>query len=259
MFTAVQRADYASLPTLAKTFIGTQNDPAALLCLDHVFSSPLKLLNLSFVTIQRPLSLFLSYIRLLNKFRRDELLAEGSNNQRLFGFQVLEDNHYLAPKHSLVYEKLINQSGSSKKNADGYRCSYDELRWCIVQLISSRIYERTEMQNSACREVHGFSPCLYLLVRGKCDPPEGRGPCTFQHIQLDQLTVDWYHTRLRLILLQFQILDSARYCNRAMIKYVLAHSARNALGYSLNAKLLAWGIVLGTSFTTPEARIVCKS
>jgi hypothetical protein len=179
MFKAIQRADHASLRTLARTFIRTRNDPAALLCLDHVFSLPLTLLKLSFVEIQAPLSLFLGYIRLLNKFRRDESFSEGSNHQKLFGFQVLEGDRYLAPTHTFVYEKLANQSGTSGKSVDGYMCSYEELSWCIVQLISSRIRNRTEMQNGACRDVHGFSPCLYLLVQRKCDPPKEKGPCTF--------------------------------------------------------------------------------
>jgi len=259
MFGAIQRSDYSSLRTLAKTFIGIQNDPAALLCLDHVFSSPLRLLNLSLVEIQASLSLFLGYIHLLSKFLRDKSFAEDSNHQKLFGFQVLEDNRYLAPKHTLVYEELIIRSGSSGKNVDGYRCSYEELSRCIVQLISSWIYDRTRMQNEACRSVHGFSPCLYLLVKGRCDPPEEMRPCTFQHIRPDQLTVNWYHARLRLILLQFRILNRARYYDRSTTKYVLVHSARNVFGYSFDFKLLAWGTVLGTSSPIPEARIVCKS
>ena len=259
MFKAIQRADRASLRTLAKKFIKTGNDPTALLCLDHFFSSPLKLINLSFVEIQASLSLYLDYVSLLNKFGRDKSLAEGSNHQRLFGFQVLGEDRYLAPKHTLVHEKLTSQSGTSGKSVDGYRCSHDELSWGIAQVISGRIRGRTEIQNSACRDVHGFSPCLYWLVQKRCNPPEEKGPCPFQHIQLEQPNVDWYHARLRLILLQFQILNSARYYDWGATKYVPAHPMRNVCGYSLNVKLLAWDVVLSTSPTIPEARIIRKS
>ena len=257
MFKAIRDADFTSLRALAKTFIGTRNNPAALLCLDHVFSSPLKLKNISFVEIQESLSLYLDYIRLLNKFRRDESLAEGSNRQRLFGFQVLGDNRYLVPKHTLVHQKLTNQSGSSRKNVDGYKCNYDELNRGIIQLISSRVRDRTGTQNGASRDAHGFSPCLHWLVQNKCNPPGGGG-CAFQHVRAQQLTVDWYHARLRLILLQFQILDSAQGCNWHVAKYVATHSVIYVSGYSLNVKLLAWGIILSTSPTIPEARIVRK-
>ena len=162
MYKAIERANHASLRALAKIFIRIGNDPAALLCLDHVFSSPLELLNLSFVEIWAHLSLFLDYIRLLNKFRSDGSLADDSNHQRLFGFQLLEGNCYLAPKHTPLYENLTNRSSVGGNSADGYRCSYDELRRAIIQLISTRIHNRTEVQDSACRGVHGFSPCLYI-------------------------------------------------------------------------------------------------
>ena len=255
MFEAIGCADSAGLRTLAKTFIEMGNDPAALLCLDHVFSSPLKLQNLSFIEIQASLSLYLDYIRLLNKFRGDESLARGSNHQKLFGFQVLGENRYLVPGHTILHEKLTNQSGPSKKSTDGYMCGSDKLRRGITQLITSRISDRTEIQDGVCRDIQGFSPCLHLLVEKKCDSLNGEEHCTLQHIQPEQLTVEWYHGRLHLILLQFQILHSACYDDLDMKKYVLARSTRNACGYSLNMKLLAWDIVLGTPSAFSGTRI----
>ena len=202
--------------------------------------------------------MYLEYIRLLNKFRSDESLAEGSNHQRLFGFQILGD-HYLVPSNTVLHGKLINQSGPSGKGADVYRCGYDELHRGIIQLVRSRINDRTATQNDACRKIHGFSPCLRLLVQKKCNPPQGMGPCTFQHIQPEQLTVDWYRARIRLILLQFRILDSASYCDWDGRKYVPTHFARNICGYSFNVKLLAWDPVLSTSSTSSEARVFRES
>ena len=221
MFKAIQRADRESLRTLAKTFIGIGNDLAALLCLDHVFSSPLKLRGLPLAEVQASLSLYLAYIRLLDKFRHDESLAEGSNRQRLFGFQVLGRNSYLVPENTLLHGRLINRSDSGGKSVGGHGCGYDEIRRGITQLISSRIDGRTETQNKACRDVHGFSPCFDLLVQKRC-PQKGKEPCTFQHVQPEQLTVNWYHARLRPILLQFQILHSARCDKLDVKKYVPA-------------------------------------
>ena len=258
MFKAIQRADHASLRTLAKTFIGAGNDPAALLCLDHVFSSPPKLRNLPLLEVQALFSLYLDYIHLLNKFLHDESLVQGSNHQRLFGFQVLGDDHYLVPRHIILHEKLTDGSGSGGKSVDGYGCGYDELSQGIVQLIKSRVSDRTEIQNKACCDLHGFLPCLSLLVEGECNPPKGDGPCTFQHIQPEKLTVDWYHARLRLVLLQFQILDTAQYHDSDVVKYVLVHSVRNACGDSLNVKLLARDILFGASSTPSDARVVRK-
>ena len=221
MFEAIKRVDRASIRALAETFIGTGNDPAALLCLDHVFSSPLKLRGLPLAEVQASLSLYLAYIRLLDKFRHDESLAEGSNRQRLFGFQVLGRNSYLIPENTILHGRLINRSDSGGKSVGGHGYGYDEIRRGITQLISSRIDGRTETQNKACRDVHGFSPCFDLLVQKRC-PQKGKEPCTFQHVQPEQLTVNWYHARLRLILLQFQILHSARCDKLDVKKYVPA-------------------------------------
>ena len=254
MFQAIQRADHPALRTLAKTFIGTGNDLAALLCLDHVFSPAPELTDFQLTEIQASLSLYLDYIRLLNKVLRDGLSA-GSTNQRLFGFQVLKIGRWLVPKRTLLHAKLTGQSGSGGQSMDGYKCGADELRSAITEIIRSRIFDRTKVQNNACCEVRGFLPCLHLLVQGKCSPPDGQ-PCTFQHIKQDQLTVDWYHELLRLILLQFKILDTARYSDPNVVKYDMVHSARNSRGCSFIVKLLAWDIILSTTSTLPVARIL---
>ncbi|KAF9642213.1 P-loop containing nucleoside triphosphate hydrolase protein, partial [Thelephora ganbajun] len=167
MFQAIRRADRVALRTLSKTFIGTGNNPAALLCLDHAFSSTLNLRDLSLVEIQALLSLYLDYIRLLDKFLRDESLAKGSNHQRLFGFQPLEENRYLVPKRTLLHGKLANQSGLGGQSTEGYRCGFDELRRGIVHIIKSRISDRTKIQNDACCDVHEFAPCLQSLIQKK--------------------------------------------------------------------------------------------
>ena len=239
MFQAIRHADHASLRTFGKTFIEMRNDPAALLCLDHAFSSPLELRNLPFSEVETLLSLYFDYIRLLNKFRRNESLAQDSNYKRLFGFQALGENRYLVPRHSILHEKLADRSGSSRKGMDGQTCGSEDLRRGITQLISTRISDRTKAQDDACRGVHGFSPCLRLLIEEKCDAPNAEESCSFQHIQREQLTSDWYNARLRLILLQFQILNLARCDNLDVKRYVLAYSSINACGYSLDLKLLA--------------------
>jgi len=200
------------------------------------------------------------YIHLLDKSWRDKSLDQGSNHQRLFGFQALRGDRYLVPRHTPLHDQLTSRYASSTKDTDGYECDYDELRQSITQFISRRIQDRTEAQDSACRDIHGFSPCLSLLVEKECNPPDEEGPCTFQHIQPEQLTVDWYHARLRLVLLQFQIMYSARYGNLDVKKYVLfVHSVRNVYGYSFNVKLLAWDIVLSASSAFPEAWIARES
>jgi len=228
MYEAVRRADNASLRTLAKTFIGVGNAAAAVLCLDHVFSSPLNLRKIPLAEVQALLSLYLDYVNLLKKLRHNDSFTEASNRQRLFGFKVLGRNRYFVPKLSLLHGKLSGRSDPSGRGTDGYECGYDEIRRVIFQFISNRIDYRTEALDNACRELHGFSPCLSLLIQKECSAQKGTGPCPLQHIQPKQLTVDWYHARLRLILLQFQILNSARCENFDVKKYALVQCLRNA-------------------------------
>lgn len=255
MFQAIQRTDYATLRTLAKTFIKTGNDLSAVVCLDHVFSSPLELQNLPISEVRELLSIYLDYIRLLNRVLRDESLSETSNKKRLFGFRALGEGRWLVPKSTLLCGKLIKKSSSGWSD-DGYRCSSEELRRGINEVIQIRIVNHTKVQNGACRKVHGFSPCLRLLIRGECSPPGGQESCPFQHVQPEQLTIDWYHSRLRLILLQFKIIDRARCRDSEVVKYDMVNSAGDACGYSLTLQLLAWGIVLSTPPTLSQTRIV---
>jgi hypothetical protein len=170
MFKAIQRPDRATLRTLAKAFIRIGDNPAALLCLDHFFSSPRKLRNLPFDRVQASLSLYLEYVDLLDKLRRDVSLAKGSARQRLFGFQVLGGNRYLVPEYSSLYKKLANQSGSSKRSTEGHACNYNELGRSITHFVSNLILDRTKVQDGTCRDVHGFAPCLELLVQKECTP-----------------------------------------------------------------------------------------
>ena len=221
MFKAIQRADHARLRALAEGFIRTENHPAALLCLDHIFSHFPKLAGLSLAAMRAFLSLYLEYVRLLDKLWRDDPLAKGSKHQKLFGFRILGEDRYLVPKHTRIHEILTKQSGSGEETVDGYVCAYGDLSWGIIQFISNRICDRTELQNRVCRDVHGFSPCLTLIVRGQCKWGQS---CGFQHTQSDHLTVEWYHTRIRLVLLQLQILNSARYYPWSVTKYVFVHS-----------------------------------
>ena len=232
MFQAIGHADHTTLRALAKTFTGAGNDLFALLCLDHVFSSPLELRHLQHFEVQELLSLYLDYIRLLNKFSRDDSLSNGSNNQRLFGFRFLGGARWLVPKRTLLHGKLTSRSGSGKQGTGGHECGFDDLRRAVIEIIRSRIHDRTKVQNNACCEVQGFLPCLKLLVQGECSPSDGEEPCTSQHLQQGQLTLDWYHTRLRLILLQFKILDTARYFDPHVVKCAIPHPAGNSCGYS---------------------------
>ena len=224
MFQAIRHSDHATLRALAKTFSESNNDTAALLCLDHAFSSPLKLQGLPPSEVQALLSLYFDYVCLLKKVQRDESLAKGSNNQKLFGFQVQEENRLLVPGNTLLHGKITKKSTSSRKGVSGRKCGSEEVRQGIKDIITSRVRDRTNMQEMACNNVHGFAFCSQSLLRGNCSSLGGDESCTFQHIQAEDLTVDWYQSRLHVILLQFQILELAQMYALDVARYVPARS-----------------------------------
>ena len=207
-FQAIHRADYEALRMLAKTFVETRHD-LAVLCLDHVFSHPFELQGLTMFETQELLSLYLDYIRLLTKFLHDESLPNNLDKQRLFGFQALGWERWLVLRDTVLYEGLTGTSDSSGRGGDGYICGHDELRRGIRVVIEDRISTRTWAEDRACRQIHGFSPCLRLLIQGECDPL-----CSFRHIQPEH--IDLYHARLHLILLQFEILYTTGYSSGAV-------------------------------------------
>ena len=214
MFQAIQRADYETLRALAKAFIETKNDLAAVLCLDHVFSRPFELQGLTIFEAQESLSSYLGYIRLLTKFL-DESVLENLDKQKLFGFQALGEDRWLVPRHTILHKGCTGKYNPSGRGEDGYIWGYDELRRGIKAVIENRISTRTWIEDRACRGVHGFSPCLRFLVQGECNPL-----CTSQHILPQRATIDWYHARLRLILLQLEILHTASHTSPDTVTYV---------------------------------------
>ena len=93
MFEAIKHANHASLYTFAKVFV------------------------------------YLEYICLLGQFWCDDSSVKGSKHQSLFGFRVLGEDHYFAPKHTPLYDILSKKSVTSEGSADSH--SYDEFTWWL--------------------------------------------------------------------------------------------------------------------------------
>jgi hypothetical protein len=85
----------------------------------------------------------------------------------------------------------------------------DELKKGIMAILGSRTRDHESIQSKACCEIYGFPPRSRLLIQEKCNLTNWQEQRTLENIKPEQLPVNWYHTRLCLILLQFQILDSA--------------------------------------------------
>lgn len=208
--------DLVQLRRLAFGFYIRRNSAAALICLDHVFSSHPTLHKATLVETEALLSLYLTYVRLLVQFWRDDRFSEGSNHQKVFGFEVQQEDHYLVPKNTFIYGKVSAARGMLEDPPAEYSCSREELSRVILRAIVAHIASRTKVQERACYGTRGFSPCLNTLIKGNCT----KETCPFQHIQPDSITVEWFHARLRFLFLEFQILRLAQIFDKKIMQCV---------------------------------------
>ena len=208
--------DFTQLRRLGFSFQLRENSAAALICFDHVFSRRPTLHKTTLVETEALLSRYLTYVRLLVQFWRDECLSEGSNHQKVFGFEVQQEDHYLVPKNTFIYGKVSASRGVLGDLPAEHTCSREELSHAIRAAILDHIKSRVVVQEQACRETRGFSPCLSTLIRGNCF----NEACPFQHTQPDAITVDWFHARLRFLFLEFKILHLAQLFDKKVMQYV---------------------------------------
>jgi len=208
--------DIVQLRRLAFSFLRRSNSAAALVCLDHVFSLPPGLRKATLVETESLLSLYLTYIRLLDQLWRDCQLSEGSDRQKLFAFDVRREGRYIVPKNTFIHGKVSAARRILNDPPQEYVCSHEELGRITSNAILAHIKTRVEKQERACRETRGFSPCLSTLIKGNCF----NETCPFQHIQPDAITVDWFHARLRFLFLEFQILRLAQLFDKGVMQYV---------------------------------------
>ena len=208
--------DIVKLRPLASKFLGRANVGAALMCLDHLFSRPPSLRKVTLMEIESSLSLYLTYIRLLDQLWRDGRLSRGSNRQKVFAFDAQQEGRYLVPKGTLVHRKVSAARGILDDPPPEYILSREELSRITSKAILDHIKTRVEIQERACRETRGFSPCLYTLIGRNCSNES----CPFQHVQPNEITTDWFHARLRFLFLEFQILRLAQLFDKGVMQYV---------------------------------------
>lgn len=208
--------DFGRLRLLGFSFLRRTNSTAALICLDHVFSRPPTFHKTTLLETEALLSRYHAYVQLLIRFWRDDCLSEGSDHQKLFGFEVQQEDHYLVPKNTFIHGELSSARGILEDPPAEYTCSREELSDVIIHVLLDRIRARVEIQERACRETRGFSPCLTTLIGRNC----ANEACPFQHIQPASITVEWFHARLRFLFLEFQILRSAQLFEKGVMQCV---------------------------------------
>lgn len=162
------------------------------------------------------LSLYLVYVRHLDQLWRDDSFSEGSDCQKLFAFEVQQEDHYLVPSNTFLHFRISVVKGVIGNPPPEYICSREELGRTISTGILNRIKTRVETQERACRGTRGFSPCLNTLFGRECF----NNPCQFQHTPPNEITLEWFHARVRFLFLEFKILRLAQIFDKTVMKCV---------------------------------------
>src|ERR1700761_3071904 len=115
MFQAICQRDISKLEALGQLF-EEENPGAALLCLDHCFTSPPKIQALSVDGVAQQLRAFFRYVKLLNTFT----WADPSTNsvvKRLFGYVRQGENSFSIPEGTLLHKILCQQNPPACRRA----------------------------------------------------------------------------------------------------------------------------------------------
>ncbi|TEB34927.1 hypothetical protein FA13DRAFT_1707130 [Coprinellus micaceus] len=170
---------------IAYEFLKRGEKPQALLCLDHFFN-------------------FLDYCRLFRETVTSlDLADEGS--QKLFNFHPASvENAYHVPADTWLHRQInsaTRKTGILEVDDAGIVVASADLFQALRTSLLRRLSERLSDQNSHCRRLQLWTPCLPHVVNGTCY----RSGCPRQHLHKKELTQGWFNDQLRGVFLQIMV------------------------------------------------------
>jgi len=230
-------------------FIAVENYSAALLCLDSIFAPTLPPKGTPTADPGPELSFHFAYFELLDRLRREDHFGADSVRRKLFAFQPRQDDNFLIPAKSPLYTAFVSNPETVQEKG-GCVVTHEELRRVLDRQIPEYIHLRGKQQNKAYRWRLGTFPCLTMVARGECS----RTGCQFQHLRPGQITVDWFNSRVRLVLKEIQILNLAGFHPSRVVQWVL-HSPGPYQMLTLYEQALGWCPLLHSAPPVTETRI----
>ncbi|KAG6867453.1 hypothetical protein C0993_002573, partial [Termitomyces sp. T159_Od127] len=203
MFKAIVAHDKVNLAKLARVFLGTNNKPAATLCLYHCFRIFPQITALNSEELAEILHLFLDYIRLLYELTaqlyqaRAEVLS--GRILSLFGIHhVASDNFSISPG------TFLDHTRGQEVPPEGLPIFGQDLSRILSQALRDEIRTLISQQIDKCKHAAQFFPCLNFNAFGYCN----RISCPQEHILSTYVSKKWYNMRVRLNLQQVLILNT---------------------------------------------------
>ena len=226
MFRARHTADFKTLRDLYPKFVRAKNHSAALMCLDSTFTSTLPRQGVPTIDSSPELLLHFTYFELLDRLRREDSLDTGSIRQKVFAFQPREDedDRFFIPANNFLHVVFISKPDTAQEKG-GCVVTHEELRRVLDYEIPEYTRLRAKQQNNAYRKRLGVPPCLTMVAKGGCPKPD----CQLQHIRPEKITADWFNTRIRLVLMEIQILNLAGFYPTGVILCVFYTGRRPEL------------------------------
>ncbi|KII86508.1 hypothetical protein PLICRDRAFT_44106 [Plicaturopsis crispa FD-325 SS-3] len=206
LFRAVVAKEANHLEELARNFYHVYNKPAAaLLCLDHVFVNPPRILAEALARdVSRQLEMFLIYATLLRDFYSHSDPANNGIVQRLFGFTASTTTaHELRIRTGTFLHGLIASSryAMTRQNEEDVFISDVNFTPIFKRELGRRLRVKVFGENEACRRAQAFSPCVSWAASGYCNRPG----CPQAHVNATALDQDWYNSRVHIHLQQILI------------------------------------------------------
>ncbi|KAG2139121.1 uncharacterized protein EDB93DRAFT_708493 [Suillus bovinus] len=206
MFQNISRGNHEPLRSLALAFQGHHNRPAALLCLDHIFSRVTDIRTFTVDEMQRFLQQFYAYARLLYLILTFPDPMEHRGIQRLFSVMRLSGDEFLIPVGTFLHNKVIEIRQDItwvSEHPSGYTASRKDVTQLLQQSIRTILKDKVSEVDDMCCNSPVFSQCMQFLISGSCR----RDNCPQEHVAVSKLDRQYYNGRVAIHIWQILILQ----------------------------------------------------
>ncbi|EJF58549.1 hypothetical protein DICSQDRAFT_172899 [Dichomitus squalens LYAD-421 SS1] len=190
---------------LRDEFVARASSAAAFLCLDRVFSVPLKLQTATLSEIATKLETFYVYARLLQRLWSVNNPCEDPDIRKVFALQPSTEDMFLLPKGTLLATEHNDRlTPSAREMEQGTLVPRWELEKLVKHVLKVRLLKRVKEENDMCYSLRPLQPCLTHVVFRQCN----RADCLRDHVETERYDATSYNTRIRTHILQILIFQT---------------------------------------------------
>lgn len=208
MFRAIATRNIATLEELALKFHSENVVITTVLALDYIFSTSHKFKIASAAEISSRLSLFHTYIQLLQELRLKDDPCHDSDVRKLCALEATTEDWFLVPKNTRLYRFCNDRLSPTRREVErGYLVGSWELKEVFKSALEDRLSHRISEVHEACHDARAFRPCLPFIALGHCS---WEGRCLREHIRDGQIDEDAYNLRVRIHVQHIVIYNATR-------------------------------------------------